>query len=687
MKYLVQPLLKNSFSFPGNDPGKVYSISAVNSGMALSLRSGSPYLEQRPWNEDTVQQFTFEKQADGTYKILCAATGKAVTVDKESLDDVAGIILYDWYGGAAQRWRLVYLSTGVFRIENKNSGKVLDITGGQTTAGASLIQYTPHGEKNQQFRINELVSNQLLAGLSNKATIYADANFQGASQLIGPGSYDLQDLTVGGDNISSLKVPAGLRVILYADPGFRGLSKVYTSDAASLSSDINNKTSSILVDVVATVYADPNYQGVSQALGVGSYDLSSLTVGGKSISSIRVPIGMQVELFSDPSYKGQSVIVNSDTPFLYFFGDLTSSVIVKMTGVTVPDDPLCFGDQIVLRSVDGNTLKLESDNRISSRPGQAGPDTLFTVVRAGTTMNQTYVCYGDVIALRASNGNYVTMTVFITSASVNSIGDSQRMVLIRAGAAESRTFANRGATIALRQASGTIALNDGSTSGFSYYNRPDDGTSTFKFTIADLEDNTADDGGLCGAQAAAVDVCAAQVCATDACGAQGFAVTACGADACAAALCAAQAAVVNACGAAASALVLCGADVGGVIFCGAEANGVSACGGNACGVAGCAVAGCGADACGGAACGVAACGAAGCGAAGCGGNACGVDACPADVCGANACGGNACAVAVAPGACPIEACGANVCAIDLCPIDMCAADACAIDIIPIIPGI
>lgn len=688
MQYLMQPLLKNSYSFPGNDPAKVYSISAVNSGMALSPRAGAASVEQRTWKEDPVQQWRFAKQTDGTYKISCVGTGKVLDVEGGSTADVAPVILWDWHGGDNQRWRLVYLSAGVFRIENKRSGKCLDITGGQTVPGASLIQFRPHGGKNQQFRISELVNNQLGVGLGNKATVYQHGSFAGASQQLGPGSYDMKRLTIGNDQISSLKVPVGLRVTLYEHGGFQGKTKVFTSDASWVGDDFNDKTSAILVDLVATVYSAPNYQGASQTFGIGSYDIGKLNVvGNDRISSIRVPNGMQVELFADANYRGGSVVVTGDTPNLTFFNSVTSSMVVKMTGTTVPDDALCFGDAISLRSVDGRTLRLEADGRISSRVGQTGPETRFIVVRAGTTMNQTYVSYGDVIALRASNGKYIRMTANQTRADTTTLGDAQRHVMVRVGPADSRTFVNKDATISIRHASGKNTMNDGTTSGFSWFDRPATAERTFQFTIAELIDNTAEDGSLCGAQASAFEVCGTQACPTDACGAQGFAVTACGADACNTALCGAQAAVVNACGAAASAVVVCGVDVGGVIFCGAEANGISACGGNICGAAGCAAAACGADACGGAACGVAACVAAACGAAGCGGNACGADACPVDACGANACGGNACVVAAAPSACPIDACGANACAIDLCPFDMCGADACAVDIIPIIPGI
>lgn len=686
MRFLVQPLIKNSYAFPGNDASNKYSIAVVNGGHTLTVNANGIDVQQHPWNETAAQQWKFEKQPDGFYIIKAVGTGKVLGVKARALTDEAKIVILDSDNDDSQRWKLVYLGASTFRIENKKSGKVADIYGGATTAGAQLQQFGWHGGGNQRFRINELVSNQLAAGLGNKVVIFGGASFQGKQQALGPGSYDMKDLAIGSDQLSSLRCPPGLRVTLYADPGFRGAQKVFTQDAGGVGADFNDKTSSILVDIVATAYADDNYQGAAQSFGIGTYDMDSLTVGNDRISSIRIPTGMQVELFTDANYKGQSLVLHSDVASLPNFNNRTSSLIVKMRGVTVPDNALCFGDGIKLRSKNGKAVKLDSDMRLSTKSGDLTAETRYIVVRAGKTMNQTYVSYGDVIALKATNGKYVTWSASTTMANAAEIGQKQRWVIFRAGAADSRTFVNKDDVVALRRASGTTYLHDGGTTGFSTSGAATlDKTS--RFVIAALQDNTEEGGELCGAKAAAIDSCGSNACPVDACGAQGFAVTLCGADACAAAVCGAQAAIVNMCGAAASAVVLCGADVGGMVACGVDANEISACGGNICGAAVCAVAACGADACGGAACGLEACGAAACAAAGCGGNACATDACPADLCGANACGGNACAVAAALGVCPVDACGANACAIDACPLDACLADACAIDVIPIIPGI
>jgi hypothetical protein len=82
---------------------------------------------------------------------------------------------------------------------------------------------------------------------ANKVAIFPDNNFGGTGQEIGVGSYDIKDLTIGNDKLSSLKVPAGYKVTLFSDGGFQGKSKTFTSDATSVG-DFNDITSSIKVE-------------------------------------------------------------------------------------------------------------------------------------------------------------------------------------------------------------------------------------------------------------------------------------------------------------------------------------------------------------------------------------------------------------------------------------------------------
>ncbi|GAB1544758.1 hypothetical protein NUACC21_74340 [Scytonema sp. NUACC21] len=80
---------------------------------------------------------------------------------------------------------------------------------------------------------------------SNRVVIYSDRDFQGRSQELEPGRYDVGQIAIGNDHLSSLKVPSGLRVILYEHAGFQGRTKVFASDTPYVGDDFNDFTSSL----------------------------------------------------------------------------------------------------------------------------------------------------------------------------------------------------------------------------------------------------------------------------------------------------------------------------------------------------------------------------------------------------------------------------------------------------------
>lgn len=86
--------------------------------------------------------------------------------------------------------------------------------------------------------------------LESKVVIYQDRNYQGASQELSEGSYDLPSLTIGGDQLSSLKVPKGKKVTLYEHPGLNGGSKSFTEDTPWVGDDFEDITSSIKVEQI-----------------------------------------------------------------------------------------------------------------------------------------------------------------------------------------------------------------------------------------------------------------------------------------------------------------------------------------------------------------------------------------------------------------------------------------------------
>ncbi len=160
------------------------------------------------------------------------------------------------------------------------------------------------------------------------ACIFEHNNYAGRSSQLWPGRYDISQLTIGNDCISSVKVPHGWKVTLYEHAGFTGRTKILTRDTASLP-DFNDMTSSIVVDGPACVFEHNNYGGRSQVLTPGRYDISQLTIGNDCVSSVKVPHGWKVTLYEHAGFTGRTKILTQDTASLPDFNDMTSSIVVE----------------------------------------------------------------------------------------------------------------------------------------------------------------------------------------------------------------------------------------------------------------------------------------------------------------------------------------------------------------------
>jgi len=85
-----------------------------------------------------------------------------------------------------------------------------------------------------------------------EVTIYEHGNYEGRSQKLGPGRYNIGDLSIGNDCLSSLKIPEGVRVTLYEHADFEGDVRIFDADTPWVGNDFNDKTSSILIEMMET---------------------------------------------------------------------------------------------------------------------------------------------------------------------------------------------------------------------------------------------------------------------------------------------------------------------------------------------------------------------------------------------------------------------------------------------------
>lgn len=140
---------------------------------------------------------------------------------------------------------------------------------------------------------------------SGKIYIYQDINYGGRSASLGEGKYNLASLQAKGfknDDLSSIKVPFGYKVTLYADDNFSGGTKVVTGDTSWIGNDWNDKTSSIKVEKAI-------YKIVNKHSG------KVLDVSGGNTND-----GANVQQWDDNGTNAQRwyVTMNSDSSFIIY---------------------------------------------------------------------------------------------------------------------------------------------------------------------------------------------------------------------------------------------------------------------------------------------------------------------------------------------------------------------------------
>lgn len=85
-------------------------------------------------------------------------------------------------------------------------------------------------------------------------------DFSGASKSLAPGRYNAQDLGIGDNQLSSVKIPQGMRVTLFENDNFTGRSMALTKNTNAgymVSSKFNDLTSSLVVEDVPVPFVTP----------------------------------------------------------------------------------------------------------------------------------------------------------------------------------------------------------------------------------------------------------------------------------------------------------------------------------------------------------------------------------------------------------------------------------------------
>ena len=90
----------------------------------------------------------------GYYKLVNRNSGKVLDVTGASVSDGTKVIQWTDHSGTNQEWQFVPVGEGFVKLVNRNSGKVLDVAGSSTTQGVQLDQASDAGSSNQQWRVS-----------------------------------------------------------------------------------------------------------------------------------------------------------------------------------------------------------------------------------------------------------------------------------------------------------------------------------------------------------------------------------------------------------------------------------------------------------------------------------------------------------------------------------------------------
>jgi hypothetical protein len=149
----------------------------------------------------------------------------------------------------------------------------------------------------------------------DQVTVYRDCYFKSESKSFAEGNFRHNELGVGNDKISSLKIPRGWIVTVFENDNFEGASQVFTHTVECVPQNWNDRISSMRISRISNyynnnpvvVYRDCNFKSESKSFGEGWYRDYELGVGNDKISSLKIPYGWTVTVYQDDKFQGASI--------------------------------------------------------------------------------------------------------------------------------------------------------------------------------------------------------------------------------------------------------------------------------------------------------------------------------------------------------------------------------------------
>ncbi|MDX2681892.1 RICIN domain-containing protein [Streptomyces sp. NY05-11A] len=133
----------------GISNGATYTVSNANSDLNLAIAGGSTangtFVTQQSATTATDQQWRFEQQPSGYFKIFNVATGKVLGVENQSTANGARILQWDDNGTLDHEWAVSPHQAGGYTITNRVTGEYLEIPNASTATGTTAGQWSGTG--------------------------------------------------------------------------------------------------------------------------------------------------------------------------------------------------------------------------------------------------------------------------------------------------------------------------------------------------------------------------------------------------------------------------------------------------------------------------------------------------------------------------------------------------------------
>ncbi|CNE84961.1 N-acetyltransferase GCN5 [Yersinia nurmii] len=167
-------------------------------------------------------------------------------------------------------------------------------------------------------------------GIEPEICFYKNDNFNGESICAYQGEMEKELSDIFNDQISSIKIPKGMKVTIYQDSSFSGKEQTLTQDTnidELKSLNLHDSISSFKIDIAACIYNFIHFTGDSMCISPGeNVDLYTeniklrnngkdrLPLNNDAIESIRIPKGIKVEVYKNDGFKAPyfQLIENTD---------------------------------------------------------------------------------------------------------------------------------------------------------------------------------------------------------------------------------------------------------------------------------------------------------------------------------------------------------------------------------------